>query len=37
VLSYAGTLTVTVITDPDRLPGPDVLVGALRQELGGMH
>jgi diacylglycerol O-acyltransferase / wax synthase len=37
VLSYAGTLTVTVITDPDRLPNSDVLIGALRHELGGLQ
>ena len=33
VLSYAGTLTVTVVADPGRLPDLEVLTGALRQEL----
>ncbi|WNV87462.1 wax ester/triacylglycerol synthase domain-containing protein [Umezawaea sp. Da 62-37] len=32
-LSYAGTLTVTVIADPDRVPDLDDLAEALRQEL----
>ena len=35
VLSYAGTLALTVITDPAQLPDLDVLTGALRQELRG--
>lgn len=33
VLSYAGTLTLTVIADPDRVPDLDVLVECLRLEL----
>jgi len=33
VLSYAGTLTITVIVDPDRLPDLDTLADALRAEL----
>jgi hypothetical protein len=33
VLSYAGTLTVSAIADPDRVPDLDVLTGALREEL----
>lgn len=33
VLSYAGTLTVTVIVDEDAFPDADVLVGALQGEL----
>ena len=33
VLSYAGTLTVTMITDPDRFPDAAVLAGALRSAL----
>ena len=32
-LSYAGTLTVTVIADPDRVPDLDDLAEALREEL----
>ncbi|WNV84783.1 wax ester/triacylglycerol synthase domain-containing protein [Umezawaea sp. Da 62-37] len=32
-LSYAGTLTVTVIADPDRVPDLDDLADALRREL----
>ena len=34
VLSYAGDLTVTVITDPDATPDADSLVAALQAELG---
>jgi diacylglycerol O-acyltransferase / wax synthase len=34
VLSYAGTLTVTVITDPGCFPGSAGLADALRAELG---
>ena len=34
VLSYAGDLTVTVITDPDATPDADRLVAALQAELG---
>jgi diacylglycerol O-acyltransferase / wax synthase len=34
VLSYAGTLTVTVISDPDHFPDPQNLTAALRDELG---
>ena len=33
VLSYAGTLTLTAITDPDQLPDPGTLTDALRSEL----
>jgi WS/DGAT/MGAT family acyltransferase len=33
VLSYAGTLTVTAITDPDHFPDLDTLTDALRAEL----
>ena len=33
VLSYAGTLTLTAITDPDHFPDPGALTGALRDEL----
>lgn len=32
-LSYAGTFTVTVVADPDRVPDLDVLTGALQAEL----
>lgn len=34
VLSYAGTLTVTVVTDPERFPETAVLTAALRAEFG---
>jgi hypothetical protein len=34
VLSYAGTLTFTVVIDPDHFPGGDELADALRAELG---
>jgi diacylglycerol O-acyltransferase / wax synthase len=33
VLSYAGTLTVTLIADPDRCPELELLAAALREEL----
>jgi hypothetical protein len=33
VLSYAGTLTLAVITDPDHFPDPGTLTDALRAEL----
>ena len=33
VLSYAGTLTLTAITDPSYFPDPGTLTGALRREL----
>jgi hypothetical protein len=33
ILSYAGTLTVTVIVDPDAVPDVGVLATALRAEL----
>jgi diacylglycerol O-acyltransferase / wax synthase len=36
VLSYAGALTVTIITDPDRFPDADVLADALRAEFRGL-
>ena len=32
VVSYAGTLTMTVVVDPDHVDDLDVLVGALRDE-----
>lgn len=32
-LSYASTLTVTVIADPDHLPDLPLLVAALQDEL----
>jgi len=34
-LSYAGTLTVTVTTDPHQHRDLDVLMNALREELAG--
>ena len=34
-LSYAGTLLITVLSDPSRVPDAAVLTAALRQELGG--
>ena len=33
-LSYAGTLRITVLSDPSRMPDVAVLIAALRQELG---
>jgi diacylglycerol O-acyltransferase / wax synthase len=33
VLSYDGTLTLTAIVDPDRVPDVEVLAGLLRSEL----
>jgi diacylglycerol O-acyltransferase / wax synthase len=33
-LSYAGTLRITVLSDPSRVPDVAVLTAALRQELG---
>lgn len=35
VLSYAGTLRITVLSDPARMPDAGVLVAALRAELSG--
>jgi len=35
VLSYAGLLRITVLSDPGRMPDVDVLIAALRRELGG--
>jgi hypothetical protein len=34
VLSYAGTLRITILSDPSRMPDVTVLTAALRQELG---
>lgn len=34
VLSYAGTLRITVLSDPIRVPDVAVLIAALRRELG---
>ena len=34
VLSYAGSLRITVVSDPDRVPDVAVLPAALRQDLG---
>jgi diacylglycerol O-acyltransferase len=36
VLSYAGTLTITVTADPDRMPDLPVLVAALRANLSAL-
>ena len=33
VLSYAGTVWLTVLSDPDQAPDVDTLTAALRQEL----
>jgi hypothetical protein len=33
VLSYAGTVTISVLTDPDHFPELNALAGALRAEL----
>ena len=35
-LSYAGTLTVTIIADPDRVPDLPVLTAALQTELDAL-
>ena len=34
MLSYTGTLPITVLSDPSRVPDVAVLTAALRQELG---
>jgi hypothetical protein len=34
VLSYAGMLRITAVSDPSRMPDVAVLTAALRQELG---
>jgi WS/DGAT C-terminal domain len=34
VLSYAGTLQITILSDPSRVADVAVLTGALRRELG---
>lgn len=34
VLSYAGMLRITVVSDPSQMPDVAVLTAALRQELG---
>jgi diacylglycerol O-acyltransferase len=34
VLSYAGTLRITVVSDPSRMPDVTVLTAALHEELG---
>jgi len=34
VLSYAGTLRITILSDPDRVPDVGVLTAALRHDLG---
>ena len=31
--SYAGTLRITILSDPDRMPDAPALAAALRQEL----
>ncbi|MEU4410955.1 wax ester/triacylglycerol synthase domain-containing protein [Streptosporangium sp. NPDC023963] len=36
ILSYAGTLTIALIADPDHIPDLPVLVAALRTELAGL-
>jgi hypothetical protein len=33
VMSYAGTLTIAIIVDPDRLPDLDLLAGALHRQV----
>ena len=37
VMSYAGTLTIAVIADPDRFPDLDLLTDALREEIGRLR
>ena len=34
-LSYTGTLWITVLSDPGRVPDVAVLTAALRRDLGG--
>jgi hypothetical protein len=36
VMSYAGTLSISLLADPDRVPDLTVLAGALRSELAGL-
>jgi len=36
VLSYAGTLRITVVSDPGRVPDAPALADALRAQLGGL-
>lgn len=36
ILSYAGTLTITVIVDPDAVPDLSLLTNALESELGAL-
>jgi len=36
VMSYAGTLSISLLADPDRVPDLTVLAGALRSELEGL-
>ena len=33
VMSYAGTLTITIIVDPDHFPDLDFLIEALREQM----
>jgi hypothetical protein len=33
VFSYAGTVTITAIVDPDHFPDPNTLIDGLRAEL----
>jgi diacylglycerol O-acyltransferase len=35
VLSYAGTVRITILSDPSRVPDVAVLACALRRELAG--
>ena len=37
VMSYAGTLTIAVIADPDRFPDLDLLTDALHEEIGRLR
>lgn len=36
VLSYAGTVTITAIVDPDRVPDLPILTAALRAEFAAL-
>ena len=36
-LSYAGTLRITVLSDPSRVPDVAVLTAALHRDLGAAH
>jgi diacylglycerol O-acyltransferase / wax synthase len=37
VLSYAGTLTLAVVVDPDVVADPAVVAGGIERELGSLR